>query len=78
MFFAVYCPIYCRNYGYNYSILRTAFFSIMMYSVGFELVRVIEEKEKFYQVTIYLIACGMALYSALSFFLIIQEKCCRQ
>lgn len=68
VFFLFYCSLFFLHYGYSYSILRTALFSILLYYFGWKIIFNIRDPERIYTITIYSIGIGMALYASISFF----------
>lgn len=67
-FFGLYCVSFFCFYGYNYSILRTAIFSVLLYYIGSKLIFCIYNPELQYRKTILIIGIGMAAYGTLSYF----------
>lgn len=68
LFFLFYCSTFFFFYGYNYSILRTAIFAVLLFHIGTMLPFYMNEVEDCYKNFIFAIGGGMATYGSLSFF----------
>ena len=67
-FFLCYCSTFFYYDGFQYNILRTAIFSILMYYIGTKIPFVTSSAEKCFQNAIFSIGIGMSMYATLSFF----------
>ena len=67
-FFAYYCSAFFYYDGFQYNILRTAIFSVLMYYIGTKVPFLTSSIENCYRKTIFSIGIGMAMYATLSFF----------
>lgn len=68
VFFLCYCSTFFYYDGFQYSILRTAIFSVLMYYIGTKIPFFAASIEKCFKNAIFSIGIGMSMYATLSFF----------
>lgn len=67
-FFICYCSAFFYFDGFQYSILRTAIFSVLMYYIGTKMPFITSSVDNYLKYTVFSIGIGMAMFAALSFF----------
>lgn len=67
-FFLCYCPTFFYYDDFNYSILRTAIFSVLMYYIGTKILFAASSIENCFKNVIFSIGIGMSMYATLSYF----------